>query len=50
MNIVILLLAGHASTEAKLVVIILFQLTVFSVFITKTCTDFLLTFSEQAKD
>ena len=40
MNIVILLVARHANTKAESIVIILFLLTVFSVFIMKTCTDF----------
>ena len=50
MNIGILLLAAHASTKAGSIGIISFPLTVFSVFMIKTCTNFSPTFSEQAKN
>ena len=49
MNIVILLLAGHANTKAESNGIISFPLTDFSVFIIKTYTDSSPTFPEQAK-
>ena len=39
----------HANTKSESIVIIVFLLTVFSVFITKTCTGFSQTFFEQAK-
>ena len=35
-----LLLIGHANTKAKSIGTILFPLTVFSVFLIKTCIDF----------
>ena len=52
MNIVILLLDGHANKKAESFVIISFLffnfvfVSILSVFITQTCTDFSPTFSE----
>ena len=44
-----MLMARHANTKAEWIVIILFLLTIFSVFMIKTCTGFSPIFSEQEK-
>ena len=49
MNIMILLLAKHANPKSESIVIILFLLSIFSVFIMKTCTGLSPIFSEQAQ-
>lgn len=49
MNAMVLLLSKHANPKSELIVMILLLLSIFSVFIVKTCTGLSPTFSEQTQ-